>query len=60
MILTRVKIKEVELYNILLGGTPLGMYQNLIKMYKEGNVSFKHVITFNMDEYVGMLILNLS
>ncbi|KAL4715409.1 hypothetical protein ACJJTC_015180 [Scirpophaga incertulas] len=36
------------------GGTPLGMYRNLIKYYKEGSISFKHVITFNMDEYVGL------
>lgn len=36
------------------GGTPLTMYQQLIQFYKAGKVSFKHVITFNMDEYVGL------
>jgi glucosamine-6-phosphate deaminase len=36
------------------GSTPLGTYKKLIEMYKEGNVSFEHVITFNMDEYVGI------
>lgn len=36
------------------GSTPLGMYKCLIKHCKEGNVSFKNVITFNMDEYVGL------
>jgi hypothetical protein len=35
------------------GGTPLGMYRKLIQFYKEGKISFKHVTTFNMDEYVG-------
>ena len=30
------------------------MYANLVKAVKEGKVSFKHVITFNMDEYVGL------
>ncbi|MBN2417321.1 glucosamine-6-phosphate deaminase [bacterium] len=34
------------------GSSPLGTYQELIKLYKEGSISFKHVITFNMDEYV--------
>jgi len=34
------------------GGTPLQTYQELIKMYREGELSFKHVVTFNMDEYV--------
>ena len=36
------------------GGSPLGMYKNLIKLNKEGKVSFKHVVTFNMDEYCGI------
>lgn len=36
------------------GSSPLGMYQELIKLYKEGVVSFKHVVTFNMDEYCGI------
>jgi glucosamine-6-phosphate deaminase len=36
------------------GSTPLGIYRDLIEMYKEGIVSFKNVITFNMDEYVGL------
>src|SRR5574344_6362 len=36
------------------GSSPLGMYKNLIELNKKGVVSFKHVITFNMDEYVGL------
>lgn len=36
------------------GGTPLETYKNLIAMHKAGEVSFKHVVTFNMDEYVGL------
>jgi len=36
------------------GSTPLGTYKALINLYKEGAVSFKNVITFNMDEYVGL------
>ena len=36
------------------GSTPLGTYNELIKLYREGKVSFKNVITFNMDEYVGL------
>jgi glucosamine-6-phosphate deaminase len=36
------------------GGTPLGMYQKLIELYQMGMISFKHVVTFNMDEYVGL------
>lgn len=36
------------------GSTPLGMYAELIKLNKAGKVSFANVITFNMDEYVGL------
>ncbi|MDR1810039.1 MAG: glucosamine-6-phosphate deaminase [Prevotella sp.] len=36
------------------GSTPLGVYQYLIRLNKEAKVSFKNVITFNMDEYVGI------
>ncbi|SEF60838.1 glucosamine-6-phosphate deaminase [Vibrio hangzhouensis] len=36
------------------GGTPLSTYKALIEMHKAGDVSFKHVVTFNMDEYVGI------
>ena len=36
------------------GGTPQKTYQELIKLHKAGEVSFKHVVTFNMDEYVGL------
>ncbi|MBR1631499.1 MAG: glucosamine-6-phosphate deaminase [Paludibacteraceae bacterium] len=36
------------------GSSPLGMYRALIDLNKQGVVSFKNVITFNMDEYVGL------
>lgn len=36
------------------GSSPEGMYAELVKANREGRVSFRHVITFNMDEYVGL------
>lgn len=36
------------------GSTPLQTYAELIKMNKAGKVSFANVVTFNMDEYVGI------
>ena len=36
------------------GSSPIGVYKKLIEMNKAGKVSFKNVITFNMDEYVGL------
>lgn len=36
------------------GGTPVGLYQELIKMNKEGSLDFSEVTTVNLDEYVGL------
>ena len=36
------------------GSTPLETYRELIRLHKAGEVSFKNVVTFNMDEYVGL------
>lgn len=36
------------------GSSPLGMYRNLIELYKQGKVSFENVVTFNMDEYCNL------
>ena len=36
------------------GSSPIGTYKELIRLNKEGYISFRNVITFNMDEYVGL------
>ena len=36
------------------GSSPLGMYKVLIEANKAGKVSFQNVVTFNMDEYIGL------
>jgi glucosamine-6-phosphate deaminase len=36
------------------GSSPISTYKALIKLVKDGKLSFKHVVTFNMDEYVGI------
>lgn len=36
------------------GGTPVKTYELLVEMNKAGLVSFANVVTFNMDEYVGL------
>ena len=36
------------------GGTAIAVYQELVRHYNEGEISFAHVVTFNMDEYVGL------
>ncbi|KAI7885522.1 glucosamine-6-phosphate isomerase [Lichtheimia hyalospora FSU 10163] len=36
------------------GSSPIGTYKKLVELYKAGEISFKNVVTFNMDEYVGL------
>ena len=47
--------KHFAIKNFLsLGSTPVGMYKKLIEFNKAGELSFKFVKTFNMDEYVDL------
>jgi glucosamine-6-phosphate deaminase len=36
------------------GSTPLDVYRELIRMHREDGLSFRHVVTFNLDEYFPM------
>ncbi len=36
------------------GSTPLGLYRELIRMHREEGLDFSRVVTFNLDEYVGL------
>ena len=37
------------------GSTPIGVYRELIRMHRQEGLSFRHVVTFNLDEYWPML-----
>ncbi len=36
------------------GSSPIPTYEELVRRYKNGDITFKNVVTFNMDEYVGL------
>ena len=36
------------------GSTPLGTYKELIRLHKKEKLDFSQVVTFNLDEYVGL------
>ncbi len=50
------KIKNSPKLNIGLatGGTPKGVYQNLIEDYRLNNTSYSQINSFNLDEYIGL------
>ncbi len=43
--------KEKCVLGMATGGTPLHLYAELVRMHKEEGLSFKNVVTFNLDEY---------
>lgn len=45
---------EPFVLGLATGSTPIETYDELVRMCKAGEISFKNVITFNMDEYVGL------
>ncbi len=45
---------EPFVLGLCTGSTPIETYAELIRMVKAGEVSFKNVISFNMDEYAGL------
>lgn len=46
-----VNSKEKPVLGLATGASPVPTYNNLIEDYKNGKVSFKNVVTFNLDEY---------
>lgn len=50
------KIRRSPKLNLGLatGGTPVGLYEHLVKDHKENNTSYHNVKTFNLDEYIGL------
>ena len=36
------------------GGTPVGLYQQLVEWYKKGDLSFAETRSVNLDEYLGL------
>lgn len=46
--------KPNAILGLATGSSPIGVYQNLIKMYKNNEISFQQITTFNLDEYLGL------
>lgn len=54
IILANPKPEKPFVLGLPTGSSPLGTYKELITLYRAGIVSFRNVVTFNMDEYVGL------
>ncbi|MDC7771399.1 glucosamine-6-phosphate deaminase [Priestia megaterium] len=54
MLISKLHEKPNMNLGLATGGTPKGLYDCLIQDHKEHGTSYKHVTSFNLDEYVGM------
>src|SRR4051794_9033131 len=45
---------ETAVLGLATGSTPTGVYDELIRLHQQENLSFKNVVTFNLDEYYPM------
>lgn len=54
IIVSRISTKKNLVLGLPTGKTPLGLYQNLSKMYQAKLVDFSRVTVFSLDEYVGI------
>ena len=45
---------KMTVLGLATGSSPIGVYKELVRLHKEEELSFKNVITFNLDEYYPM------
>lgn len=53
-IIEKVQATPRMILGLATGGTPLGTYEKLIEDFQQGNTSYEQVVTFNLDEYIGL------
>jgi len=54
IIINQINNKPNSILGLPTGNTPLRMYELLVKKYNNNQITFKDVISFNLDEYVGL------
>jgi glucosamine-6-phosphate deaminase len=53
-IMRSVLTKEKTVLGLATGSSPVGLYKKMIADHNSNNTSYKNVITFNLDEYIGI------
>ena len=49
-----IKHNNKSILGLATGGSPVGMYKELINMNKNGEIDFSNITTVNLDEYIGL------
>lgn len=53
-ILSMLQDHPAAILGLATGSTPIGIYQEIVRLYAQGLISFKKATTFNLDEYVAL------
>ena len=54
IVANKIRTKPKTVLGLATGSTPLGLYNELIKLHKIEGLDFSNIISFNLDEYVGL------
>lgn len=54
LIRSRAAAGRPAVLGLATGATPVPLYQELVRLHREGGLSFRNVVTFNLDEYLGL------
>ncbi len=54
LILAKAQAKQTAVLGLATGSTPLPLYAELVRLHREESLSFRNVVTFNLDEYEGL------
>lgn len=54
LIADQINVKPDCVLGLATGSSPIGVYQELVQFYKNGELDFSRVISFNLDEYIGL------
>ena len=60
LILEKQKTNSPCVLGLATGSSPIKVYEELIRLHKKENLSFKNVTTFNLDEYFPMRLDNIQ
>ena len=53
-IANHIRRHPATVLGLATGGTPVGMYKELIRLHKDSDLDFSRITTFNLDEYIGI------
>lgn len=54
IVAAQIRNKPDSVIGFATGSTPLGLYNELVRLHREEGLSFAKVTTFNLDEYIGL------